>query len=339
VSCGGGSASDGGLGANPSVFPAGLPEALPMECNTGSGSDIYVSNTGDDNTGDGSQGNPYATITHVLTNVAVDGDTVQLTAGTYDSGSGESFPLFMEGPGNEDNNIPLLTGISIVGDLTAANQGARFVINSGGSNTLRATQCALITGLTFENNNGNSIIVPPEYNVEINSNTFDTVASGVAINETSAEDSGVPPSVTYIINNVFIDNLTAVKAGSSIMARDNDFMSAAGVGVRVTFNKVLFDPGKYAMGLGKRFADLGGGSLGSWGGNSFCNGSSDFIALDATPSGQFHELIAKDNYWTGVSAVNEPSQSQFDYDTENANIQRVLTTTVTTGNSLGDGCS
>jgi hypothetical protein len=341
VSCGGGSGSDGDISAGSSVFPAGLPEALPMECNTGSGSDIYVSNAGDDNTGDGSQGNPYATITHVLTNVAIDGDTVRLATGTYDGGSGESFPLSMRGPGNGSSTAPWITGVSIVGDLDTANRGAGYIIDAGNGNTIRATQCALITGVTIKNSGGQNrrgILVPPGDDVEINSNTFDSAGRAIFINATDPEDLGVPPSVTFIINNNFFDNTTAVDALSSVLVQNNDFNSGSGVGVKATFNNIYFDQ-ESGDAIGQRLADLGGGSLGSLGGNIFCNGSSDFIALDGTPTGQFHELIAEDNYWTGVSAVNEPSQSQFDYDTENANIQRaLLTTTIITGNSLGDGC-
>ena len=52
----------------------------------------YVATTGSDTTGDGSEGTPWLTITHALTNV-VDNDTIIVAAGTYtndiwDSGSG-----------------------------------------------------------------------------------------------------------------------------------------------------------------------------------------------------------------------------------------------------------
>jgi hypothetical protein len=309
-----------------------------MECNTGSGSDIYVSNDGDDNTGDGSQGNPYATITHVLTNVAVDGDTVQLATGTYDGGSGESFPLRMQGPGDGSTSNPYLSGISIIGNLTTANRGAGYVIDAGNGFVIRATQCALITGVTVNNSSSQrwGILVPPGYNVEINSNTFDSVGKAVQTAETDPEPLGVPASVTYIINNNFIDSRTAVTAASSVMIRDNDFISNVGAGVTATFNIIKFDQDS-GDAIGQRFADLGGGSLGSWGGNIFCNGSSDFIALDTTPTGQFHELTAQDNYWTNVA--DAPTQSADNFLISTANIQRQDSTgDIDVTSFLGDGC-
>ena len=43
---------------------------------------FYVATNGNDNTGDGSSGNPWATITHALDSVT-DGSTILVKAGTY----------------------------------------------------------------------------------------------------------------------------------------------------------------------------------------------------------------------------------------------------------------
>jgi len=121
------------------------------------------------------------------------------------------------------------------------------------------------------------------------------------------------------------------------MIQDNDFNSIAGADVTAKFNGAFLDQVS-GNPIGKRFADLGGGSLGSWGGNIFCNGSSDFIALDGTPTGQFHELIAQDNYWTNV--IGAPTQTSDKYQDTAANIQRHdKTGDVDVTGFLNDGCS
>lgn len=66
----------------PPVHPVGL-------------TDYYVSPSGDDVAGDGSQGNPWRTITRALlaTNT---GDTVLVEPGRYDDTTGEIFPIFVD---------------------------------------------------------------------------------------------------------------------------------------------------------------------------------------------------------------------------------------------------
>jgi len=48
----------------------------------GGGTDYYVSTTGNDTTGDGSEGNPWRTIKHAISQ-AVSGDTIHVASGTY----------------------------------------------------------------------------------------------------------------------------------------------------------------------------------------------------------------------------------------------------------------
>ena len=60
--------------------------------NNASVADLYVSPTGSDTTGNGSSGNPYATITKALS-LQQTGTRVHLAAGTYSAVSGETLPL------------------------------------------------------------------------------------------------------------------------------------------------------------------------------------------------------------------------------------------------------
>jgi hypothetical protein len=96
---------------------------------------IWVATTGDDDSGDGSETNPYATIQHAY-NESADGDTIRVMAGTYNECldifdfSQRSVSLvadaFLQDPGNPDSR--LLTVI----DGTGVCSTAHSVINLGG---------------------------------------------------------------------------------------------------------------------------------------------------------------------------------------------------------------
>ncbi|MCP5095522.1 MAG: hypothetical protein GY943_08225 [Chloroflexi bacterium] len=60
----------------------GLLTAVPTPTTTYAAGTFYVATTGNDSTGNGSNGNPWATITHALDNVT-DGSTILVKAGTY----------------------------------------------------------------------------------------------------------------------------------------------------------------------------------------------------------------------------------------------------------------
>ena len=62
------------------------------------GGNYYVSGSGDDDTGNGSESNPWRTITHAVSQAGVDGSisTIMVGAGTYSPSSGESFPIDLD---------------------------------------------------------------------------------------------------------------------------------------------------------------------------------------------------------------------------------------------------
>ena len=55
-------------------------------CTTAFAADLFVATTGNDSTGDGSIGNPFASVSHAVFSHAQPGDTVQVRAGTYTAG-------------------------------------------------------------------------------------------------------------------------------------------------------------------------------------------------------------------------------------------------------------
>jgi len=65
---------------------------------------IYVSETGNDSTGDGSSGNPYLTISKGVTEATV-GDTVYIVAGTYNINATIDVPVGISIRGRFINNI------------------------------------------------------------------------------------------------------------------------------------------------------------------------------------------------------------------------------------------
>ena len=83
------------------VLSLSLVTAVPATAAT----TYYVATTGDDTTGDGSSGNPWATMTHALTMVSA-GDTIEVGPGTYlewtgavGAGCAVKVPWFAEGTG------------------------------------------------------------------------------------------------------------------------------------------------------------------------------------------------------------------------------------------------
>lgn len=58
--------------------------------------DYFVSPSGDDSTGDGSQANPWRTITRAV-QASSPGDSVHVAAGDYKAGMGEIFPVVLDG--------------------------------------------------------------------------------------------------------------------------------------------------------------------------------------------------------------------------------------------------
>jgi parallel beta-helix repeat protein len=94
--------------------------ALLLFFNTVNAIDYYVnSSTGSNTTDNGTQVNPWKTITYALSKISGTGHTVYVAAGTYNTTLGETFPILME------------NGVSLIG----AGADACF-IDAGGTNSV-----------------------------------------------------------------------------------------------------------------------------------------------------------------------------------------------------------
>ena len=121
-------------------------------------SDVYVSTSGDDASGDGSAGSPYRTITFALSHSWPANTVVHLAPGTYSAG--ETFPLrpadgiTLSGAGPNQTTI--------AGNVSS-NIGPPVGIVSYGAN-IALPQATRIEGLTIANSGGSAIVIYFENN-------------------------------------------------------------------------------------------------------------------------------------------------------------------------------
>ena len=73
----------------------------------------YVNPVTGDDTADGTQDSPFKTLTHALGQVRT-GERIQLASGTYNTASGERFPL------------RIIAGVTVIGN--EANKGSEILI-------------------------------------------------------------------------------------------------------------------------------------------------------------------------------------------------------------------
>jgi parallel beta-helix repeat protein len=150
---------------------------------------------GDDN-GDGSQRSPFQTITHAL-QVAQPNTVLLLSAGTYSTETGETFPLVLK------------PGITLQGNLGTRGRG--IVIRGGGiflsptrasqNITILSEDRAVLSGVTIINPN------PGSYEVWIESGS---------------------PTITSNTLSGNTDNAIAINSNSTPVLQNNDFIGEAG---------------------------------------------------------------------------------------------------------------
>ncbi|MCV3217552.1 DUF1565 domain-containing protein [Plectonema radiosum NIES-515] len=186
---------------------------------------IYVNPaTGADSAASNSEATPYKTITQALTK-AQPGTVIQLAGGTYNSESGEKFPLFIQ------------QGVTLRGDDASKGQG--ILITGSGSYTsrtfaaqnitIRADKDSTITGVTVTNPNqrGSGVWVEST-NPKITNSTFvNSGREGIFVTGT-----GNPK----IENNVFTENKgngVSVAKSATGEIRNNLFQST-GFGIAVS---------------------------------------------------------------------------------------------------------
>jgi hypothetical protein len=202
------------------VFALGAGNALAQ-------STIHVNDdTGDDVTGDGSEGSPYETIGTAQTNAAA-GDVISIAAGTYnEDGSqlaisknltftvtdyaGSSTLVVPNGLGvnsgitlSMDGNPTVDAAIDNQGTLDLSDAGAVFhgdLTNNGGTTQLGGSTLSLAEALTIDNQSGGEIISTASG--EVGSGTV-RVAAGSGNSVVFATNGGEVPSL--VVANGILD--------------------------------------------------------------------------------------------------------------------------------------
>jgi parallel beta-helix repeat protein len=177
---------------------------------------IYVSPSGRDAPGAGSQAQPFRTITAALATNPAPGTVIQLAPGTYSEATGEQFP------------IKLKTGVELRGN--GSSKGSGIVISGGGTFisptfarqniAILAANNAHVGGITITNANtrGYGLWVESSNNVTIANNTFtNNNHDGVFLTGTAS---------ALVVGNIFTKNgangMTALGTSSGEI-RENRF--------------------------------------------------------------------------------------------------------------------
>ena len=127
----------------------------------------WVSTTGNDNTGEGSSGNPYKSLKHALENVS-SGDTIMIKPGTYSGADNRNIYL---DPNDQGANFSRYKNLVITSEKGAAetifdagNNGRHFRMKSNSNGSIDST--LQFIGLTFRggrmNENGGSFYLDAE---------------------------------------------------------------------------------------------------------------------------------------------------------------------------------
>ena len=288
--------------------------------------DLYVdAEGGDDDTGDGSEGNPYKTITKALSVIPDDDGlkyTVHLAAGIYNSALGEDFPLLLDGV-NLVGEGAAVDDVKIAGEMTmrscrVAHVALYRLLEMNGEGDLELDTCWVI-GI----DPGNGVIVEPdspEAEVTIVDCRFQdnqwalglwgeglkTVSSSTFINNYAAisahygqsvvEDCVVDSGIhSYGVTLSFSRPATLEMYRTTVTSEYNSFYtSAAGgkllmEGCDLTCDRAILLHGSEALAV-----DLGGGPQGSSGGNTFT--ATEYCIKDERPAFS-GSIWAKSNTW------------------------------------------
>ena len=283
--------------------------------------DLYVdANNGSDATGDGTQGNPYQTITKAASVASGDAatQTVHVSAGVYNASLGESDPLLLSkihlvGQDTDPTVVKIAVEITVISSSlhnvtlyrTVRTQGdyteiynCRVIGIDPGNGIMLGSREASVNHCYFQANQW--ALETSSGNASITNNTFSdnycsiSVDGGMAMISSNTIDRqgwggyGVlaqlsTPSTIRIINNVITaprNEFYASQGGSKIIIEGNSFAGT---------ERLLYIIGTAAINI-----DIGGGNLGSSGNNSFTDG--EYYVYDDRPpySGN---LFAKNDIW------------------------------------------
>jgi len=295
--------------------------------------DLYVdANSGSDATGDGTQVNPYKTITKAVGVANAGGGatcTIHVAAGIYNTALGEEFPLILSaitlaGQGVAPDNV------KIVGEIVVRNEGTVSNILSYSQISLVGLPSVLRNCVIDNQGPSHGIFIYGSGEAEVqdcvirHGDVF-TMQSAGSINIVGNELHDAVLTAwggdLHIEGNTFYSSWVVAWFQATAVVRANTFLEG-GIGARGEAHVVIesnhIENGS-GVGIGdSAIADLGGGPLGSSGGN-VVTGSADWNMEDyrIAYSGS---LCAKGNTWDDPQpsgTVNGPVDSPPNYFIEN----------------------
>jgi len=139
--------------------------------------DLYAdANSGSDTTGDGTQGNPYKTITKALEMATVGSaaHTIHVAAGIYSAALGEVFPLILvnaelQGEGISTEDVKIAGSIECGNNSVVEHLKMYDTIVVASANTVKISTLAITTTSSY----GYGIDVASSHNVEIDGCSFE----------------------------------------------------------------------------------------------------------------------------------------------------------------------
>jgi galactitol-specific phosphotransferase system IIB component len=174
------------------------------------GTDYYVDAVNGNNlTGDGSQSNPWKTITHALTMVPDGVSTIHVASGTYNQNLGESFPINLK----DGVSLQGEDAASTIIDATGSNQS---VIYGWGISSLTTIKGFTITGGYSQGDGAGGGIYLVNSSPVISDNI---IVDNIASNNTAVQGAGggifLFSSSPTIDHNIIAGNIGENTAGSS----------------------------------------------------------------------------------------------------------------------------
>lgn len=240
----------------------------------------YVSAaSGNDATGTGSCAAPFKTITKGVTGAA-SGTVIRVSPGTYNTALGETFPI----------NLP--AGVQLIGDEANKGQGSTATKIIGGAYIALAGACGAYGTTIYAG--ANAIIAGFELTNGVNAFAQFTLLlrnDGVVVRNNSLVNN--PNNAIYLCNG----SVNQLIAGNRIRSNAGVGIGFIGGGVGSKVENNVITNNSYGIEYDSRGGDLGGGALGSVGGNVIsCNAVNDLW----TNLGNSFTIEAANNFWDHV---------------------------------------
>lgn len=195
------------------------------------GSTYYVATSGDDSTGDGSQGAPFATIAKAV-DVAVDGDTISVGAGTF-AGPVVAEDLTLQGDGT-----------TVIPDMLQLSPGSEGSTVTGFHFTSATNQLWAVglDGSDTTTIDGNLFDMPSS-NADQYDSVLDSSSKGLTVSNNTFEGDGTRPDAVAVnligpgMGDIVVTGNDVTGYGSFVVGNAN---AAGGLeGLTVTGNTIV----------------------------------------------------------------------------------------------------